>query len=454
LVVTGYTTQTNPIVVIENVTGTNVLLVDVNGYLGSASGSVTVNDDFVVTGTTDLQGNVSDSAGDFTVADTVVLTSTVDIYDDISSSSGPITIADNIQITGTSDLMGNIADSNSALTIADNVAMGGASDAEQLVVTGYTTQTGSIFVVENITGTDVFQVSDLGVILSDLGAVTINDLFVVQNTTDLQGILYDSNSDLVIADNLVVTQTLDVYNAILSTNSALSMTDNVQVTGTSDLQGNVSDSGGIFTIADDAHITGTRDAIQLSITGYTTQTTSLLVLEKDDGTDVLTVSRGGNVVISGTTDHQGALSDSNSDLTINDNVVVTGTTDLQGNVTDSSDDLVTINDAATVNEDFTVGETVRWTPIVRTITGVQTVHPTSTLYVWEPTSDVTVTIGTTGVEEGDILYFVNIHATSCITVVDTGAMIGGGDIGLHQDDAAMWVYAGAAWVHLIHADNS
>ena len=79
------------------------------------------------------------------------------------------------------------------------------------------------------------------------------------------------------------------------------------VTGASDLRGNVSSATGVLTMTDNVLVDGAADVIQLTVQGYTTQTSSLVVFEQSDGTDVLTVSNDGNIVISGTAAITGAV---------------------------------------------------------------------------------------------------------------------------------------------------
>lgn len=148
-----------------------------------------------------------------------------------------MSLSGNLTVAGTSALTGNLSDSGGAFTIADNVLIDGAADAEQLVVQGNATQTSDPLVVEQSDGTNVFTVSNAG---------------------------------------------------------------NVLASGTADIRGNVSDGGGVFTVADNVAVTGQADAIQLTVTGFTTQTNSLLVLEQTGGTDVVTVSNAGNVDAAGT----------------------------------------------------------------------------------------------------------------------------------------------------------
>jgi hypothetical protein len=175
--------------------------------------------------------------------------------------TGNQTINGNLTVTGTSNLQGNVYDSGSVLTIADNALVDGQADAVQLTVQGYTTQTSQSFVVETSAGTDKFTVDNSG---------------------------------------------------------------NTVVVGTSDLQGNVSDSLGVFTLADNALVDGQADAVQLTVQGYTTQTSQAFVVENSGGTDKFTVDNSGNVVVEGTSNLKGDLSDSGGDLTVADNISVTG----------------------------------------------------------------------------------------------------------------------------------
>ena len=65
--------------------------VDLAGTLANSGGSVTIADNFAVTGTSDLQGNVSDSGGVFTVADNVLVDGAANhpIFSSASGSQAP-----------------------------------------------------------------------------------------------------------------------------------------------------------------------------------------------------------------------------------------------------------------------------------------------------------------------------------------------------------------------------
>lgn len=182
-----------------------------------------------------------------------------------------MTLSGNLTVAGTSSLQGNLADSGGAFTFADNVMIDGATDAVQLTVQGNGTQTSGLLLLEQSAGTDVLTVSNDG---------------------------------------------------------------NLLVAGTADIRGNVSDGGGVFTFADNAIIDGAADAVQLTVQGYTTQTTNLLLLEQAAGTDVLTVSNAGNVAAAGTLDVQGGDITLQNDETIsnsvNGTIALNGALDVQG----------------------------------------------------------------------------------------------------------------------------
>lgn len=124
---------------------------EVTGNITSGLGSVTVDDNFVVTGTSDLRGTISNSTGVVTVGDALTVTgagifqSTIDLQGNISNSTGSVTISDNAIITGTLDQRGAISNSTGNVTISDSVDMtgtftltGAATVSSTLTVTGST----------------------------------------------------------------------------------------------------------------------------------------------------------------------------------------------------------------------------------------------------------------------------------------------------------------------------
>jgi hypothetical protein len=105
---------------------------------------------------------------------------------------------------------------------------------------------------------------------------------------------------------------------------------NLVVTGTSDLQGNVSSSTGVLTVTDNILVDGQADAIQLQVQGYTTQTSSLVVFEQSDGTDVWNLNNSGQ------------LSSANGAVSVIDDFIVDGQADtdqltVQGYTTQTND---------------------------------------------------------------------------------------------------------------------
>lgn len=82
-------------------------------------------------------------------------------------------------------------------------------------------------------------------------------------------------------------------------------------------------TGNTFTVGQT--VDGTADEVQLTVQANGTQTSNILVVENSAGTDLATVDNSGNLVVTGTSDLQGNISDSGGDVTIADNAAVTGT---------------------------------------------------------------------------------------------------------------------------------
>jgi hypothetical protein len=73
----------------------------------------------------------------------------------------------------------------------------------------------------------------------------------------------------------------------------------VTLNDTMDVDGNITSGTGAITMTDDLMVDGAADAVQLTVQGYTTQTSNLVVFEQSDGTDVVTVGNGGALGIEG-----------------------------------------------------------------------------------------------------------------------------------------------------------
>ncbi len=136
-----------------------------------------------------------------------------------------------------------------------------------------------------------------------------HDMTVGEDLTIIGGFDVDGATTLDALDvdgATTLNSTLDVDGAVSSGTGSFTVTDTANITGAVDLDstlnvdGAVSSATGAFTVADATLIDGAADVILLTVQGYTTQTTSLLVLEQSDGTDVATVSNVGNTDVAGT----------------------------------------------------------------------------------------------------------------------------------------------------------
>jgi len=225
----------------------------------------------------------SNTIGQVTV--TAILDSPYLIFDTVNL------IAETLTVTGTAQA--NTLEATDAVTVggtlnvaakatfSDDVLIDAGADVVPLTVQAYQTPTGQSLIVEAYDGTDVFTVDEAGALV---------------------------------------------------------------VASTADLQGNLSDSGGTLTIADDVMIDGASDAVQLTVQGHSTQTTSnLFVVENSDATDQFAVDVDGNVDVAGAITVTGvgtfssALSantlESTDAITCGAALGVAGASSLSGNVT-------------------------------------------------------------------------------------------------------------------------
>jgi hypothetical protein len=183
---------------------------------------------------------------------------------------------------------------------------------------------------------------------------------------------------------------------------------NLLVTGTTQLGGNVSSQTGGITLTDNVTIDGASDSVQLLVQGYVTQTNYPLIVEQSGGVDLFKVSNSGSADV--------AL-----DLSVSRDAIV--------------DDVLNVDD--TVNQ----------------ATGTSEVSISGSFYVFSPTATLTATLGSTGVNDGDLLWVTN-RTTETVVIVDTGATIGGGNLSLGQYDVLGFVYLDSKWMQMYAADNS
>jgi len=120
------------------------------------------------------------------------------------------------------------------------------------------------------------------------------------NAQDFYMALYDTADDLILGLGSTVGTTGIVY---------LDENQDVGLGGAS--------AGAKLDVTGNVLVDGAADEIQLTAQGYTTQTSSLMVLEQSDGTDVFTVSNAGNTAVAGTLGVTGVSSLDDVNQTIN-----------------------------------------------------------------------------------------------------------------------------------------
>lgn len=125
----------------------------------------------VTTGGTDFQSAVTMDA--VSIDGALALDSTLDV-------DGATTL------NSTLDVDGNVSSGTGAFTLTDQLLVDGAQDGAQLTAQGYTTQTNPIFVIEQSDGSDVFEVANDGDIVCDDGACEFTDNVAVTGGADAE----------------------------------------------------------------------------------------------------------------------------------------------------------------------------------------------------------------------------------------------------------------------------
>jgi cytoskeletal protein CcmA (bactofilin family) len=361
---------------------------DIAGNITSATGAITITDNVLIDGAADaeqlvVQGNATQTNNPFVIEQS-------DGTDKFTVSN-----AGNTVIAGTLDAQGNVSDSGGTLTVADNAAVTGQADAEQLVVTGYTTQTNSILVVEDSSNADIFEVTTSQANLNNYPLVNVG----------AAGTDFSSSGGLTTAAAITVTS-----------GNITASSGNLSISGISDLQGNVSDSGGALTLADNTLVDGAADAIQLTVQGYTTQTNVLQTWEQSDGTDVGTMSNAGVLSI------EGALTLQNDETIAN-----------------STDGLITLGGGLQFS--------------TTSITDTQTITPlASTFYTINSSGAASITM-TACSAAGQIVFMYGDDANN-VTVPDSNIRTSDGNaVVFDQYDLVTWMCSGSEWI-LLYESNT
>jgi hypothetical protein len=324
-----------------NTSGIDDLNISGTATIGSLSGVVKAATG-VLSASTILNADIDNSAG-ITLSKLAAVTSDRVLVSDgsgiISASSTTTTTLGYLDATSSIQNQLNSKVSDTGDTMTGALVIDGSSDTNQLRVQGNGTQTNDIAVFENSAGDDYFTVQGNGNVSLGKSATT-SKLFVVGNS---QGDILTSGSEvfgLTIQQQMYTTAgdsaglgtTLEFRAADAFgdtwTNAVIAGSDPVNGTYAGAIRfyinsGNASNSSangrtkaaslfeamrirgdgrvGIGNIAPTAKlmIDGSADEVQLLVQGHSTQNNNIILIEKSDGTDLLTVSNNGATAIAG-----------------------------------------------------------------------------------------------------------------------------------------------------------
>jgi hypothetical protein len=136
---------------------------------------------------------------------------------------------------------------------------------------------------------------------------------------------------------------------------------------------------------------------------------------------------------------------STADLEVTGDVTAAGVMTIADDLT-ASDDLI-------VEGNLALAQVLSINTAGYTQSGAKTLSPIRSIYSVNPGDVLTLTLGTTGVELGQLAFFINISANN-VTIVDTGHTAGGGDRTLGQDDVIGFIYTARGWLEAFYSDNS
>lgn len=272
-----------------------------------------------------------------------------------------------------------------------------------------------------------------------------------EGTLNVAGNLLSATGGITITDAVNITSTLDV-------DSTANVDGAVTFNSTLDVDGNISSGTGAITMTDSVLIDGAADAVQLLVSGYTTQTNSPFVVEETGGTDLFWVTNDGDVEMNGTTPLL-TIGDAGGEDTA---IVYDGAAqDYYAALDDGTDDFI-IGLGSTVgttpiismdeNQTVVLAADVRFTSQTAiTITQSGSLVPTGTyqpIQAGGAVSFSTITAGTAG----DLLVLINISANA-ITITDTGVIMLSGNLALSQYDTVTLWSDGTNWIQLATSNN-
>jgi cytoskeletal protein CcmA (bactofilin family) len=280
----------------------------------------------------------------------------------------PWTLNNNLTVTGTANLQGSIYDSTGATTVGDQLEVVGQENAQQFWVQGYTTQTANLITAYSSALATYFAVEGDGLV--NVGAATPS--------------VADADNDLAVAGVLEVDTEIEADGPV--------------------------------------DVDGSSDAVQLSVTGYTTQTSDLVTFD------------GGLVDIGGAS---AGVADGDNDLAVAGVLEVDGELEADGAIDADS----TVSIASWISFDAQSYAT--------SAGGVLT--PTATFVDMTSAGAHTITIAD-GTDEGQLLI---IHHTGPGITIDESEYNGetGGDISMNATDVAALIWDGSKWKLIAHSSN-
>ena len=281
----------------------------------------------------------------------------------------PWTLNNNLTVTGTANIQGSIYDSTGATTVGDQLEVVGQENAQQFWVQGYTTQTANILTAYSSALNTYFAVEGDGLV--NVGAASPS--------------VADADNDLAVAGVLEVDTEIEADGPV--------------------------------------DVDGSSDAVQLAVTGYTTQTSDLVTFD------------GGLVDIGGAS---ASVADGDNDLAVAGDLEVDGELEADG--------------AIDADNKLTLASWIAFDAQSYATSAGGVLTPTATFV--NATSGGSHAIGIAdGTDTGQLL-IINHDGGPTVTL-DESEYNGntGGDIAMDATDIVVLVWDGAEWLKIAHGDN-
>jgi hypothetical protein len=303
--------------------------------------------------------------------------------------------------------------------------------------------------VESWNGSDIVVYSDQGssqtfAVDGATGNITAN-LFDVNGVAD--GLVIDADGDTTLSAPTDDVVDFEIGGSDLITFTKAAAADAATTTSIQEI---------IFTSPVDTSGTNTHNAlnIDLAIGNASGGTNSVNAIAIDNITGDAQVTEV--ALLTGTgydlgIDVQGTQIDLDAD---GDTSITADTDDTIHFEVGGADHVTFTSSSVTFADDVIIDDTLTLDIATNTSTGSQTITPTTTYLQLNPASTLTATLATGSAVNGDLLILHNIHASSSVVVVDTGATQGGGNITLGANDLAVFIYGNTKWIEIASPDNS